>query len=626
MQQNENVNDEELQRQLSIDQDKQMDWLTSNMEKLNLLKKENKVGFCFDERMLLHKDFDNAHLERPERAMSIYLNLINKGLVEKMSRVNVTKVSRELLLKVHPEDYISKIQGLEDVAFIDKSGARLCYDTIDNYYTYSSALLSCGGLINCCDQVLEGNLTSAFAIIRPPGHHATEDVCSGFCFFNNVAVAAKYLIGKTTKDNRVIEKVAIVDWDVHSGNGTQKIFSGDDQVLFISIHKYDKATFYPYLTEGNYTHTGKGKGEGFTINIPWDTKNRFAKSGESIGVNDEEYISAFEEIVIPVLKEFQPDFILVSSGFDAAENDDLGKLNLTPFAYYSMTRSLTQLNSNVVVALEGGYNLDSLARCSEGVVRALLNENHTGLPIIDPDYKKFIDSEQNYETLISRLSVNPIYLEDLVKMRNHFTKFWKTISPNKLNSSHLKTHSKPGKSGITEESYFKLRFSQSSSHSAELRFDKKTTLHKNGFRLIFSNIEGFALDYEETSCNVTEKQLIMLLSKFISTHKITKESLIKAITTYHSNLDDSSTNIETEFRVSIQSDDLKEEGIKSRLRSTHKSNVCSILSSNLQCIESKRPAKDSVLGFIEFIKTSCSPSPSSRIMIDEGIALFLKNE
>lgn len=416
--------------------DKELSWLEENFKKISLTE-TNEVGFCFDERMLLHKDYTNSHYERPERAMSIYMNLIEKGYDKRLKRVKVTEADEETILKVHTKEYFNKVKSLSFSNSSDQqvNGYDLCHDTYNNKHTFSSSMLSVGGLLNCIQDVLDEKIKSAFAIIRPPGHHSQSSNCSGFCFFNNVAIAAKSIIGKTFKSGKTIKKVAIVDWDVHHGDGTQSLFYETDEVLFVSLHRFDKGRFYPFNKSADYKEAGKGKGEGFNINIPWNTYNRIIKSSKSSKVSDEEYISAFELIVIPILHEYNPDIILVSSGFDAAEKDQLGEMDVTPFGYYYLTRRLREVNDKVVVALEGGYNLDSLKRCGEAVINALLNDDHYCLStIMHEDNKKYNELLMKYTNIneIYKEGLYPksYYLNDILVYRRFFSRFYKSLSEN----------------------------------------------------------------------------------------------------------------------------------------------------------------------------------------------------
>jgi acetoin utilization deacetylase AcuC-like enzyme len=350
-----------------------MDSLVSGLEKLSI--KTEKIGYVFDEKMLTHKDFSMTHAEKPERAMSIYMNLIFKGLSEKLVRLPSEEITDQDIFRIHSKEYLDRIaESQYDAKSTEEKKPRnktensftYCYDTYDNYATYQAARMSAGSLLSCCKNVMSGKVDHAFAIIRPPGHHANSDNCRGFCFLNNVAIAADYLI----KEYNL--KVAIVDWDVHHGDGTQEIFYDRKNPLQISLHRHDHGNFYPNVT-GKETEVGLNEGEGFNLNIPWNTVHFSNPNGKS-SIGDDEYIYAFETIVIPVLKEYKPDVILVSCGFDAAENDPLGKMSVSPLGYAYMTHQLKKLSNKIIVALEGGYNLDSLSRCSEAIIRTLMNE------------------------------------------------------------------------------------------------------------------------------------------------------------------------------------------------------------------------------------------------------------
>ncbi|ORX73657.1 Arginase/deacetylase, partial [Linderina pennispora] len=203
--------------------------------------------------------------------------------------------------------------------------------------------LSAGALLALCEQVALGRLSYGVAIIRPPGHHACQDKPMGFCLFNNVSVAVHDLLAR-----RLAEKIVVVDWDVHHGNGIQEAFYNKEDVLYISLHRYDGEEFYPVSDEGRMEKVGSGGGEGFNINIPWPCE----------GVGDGDYLDAFRRVVIPVVREFGPDMVIVSAGFDAAVCDPIGLCKVTPQCYAVMTSMLRLASKDkLVLALEGGYNL-----------------------------------------------------------------------------------------------------------------------------------------------------------------------------------------------------------------------------------------------------------------------------
>jgi len=198
------------------------------------------------------------------------------------------------------------------------------------------------------------------AVVRPPGHHAEKDTPSGFCLINNVALAASYAVNILG-----LERVLVLDWDVHHGNGTQHMFYSNKEVLYMSLHRYDNAEFFPQSKDANYDMVGDGPGKGFNVNIPWN----FASMG------DAEYLLAFQSIVMPIAYQLQPQLVLISAGFDAAAGDPLVGYGVTPGMYGHMTHHLCALaGGKVVVALEGGYNLDSISESATHCAKALLGD------------------------------------------------------------------------------------------------------------------------------------------------------------------------------------------------------------------------------------------------------------
>lgn len=210
--------------------------------------------------------------------------------------------------------------------------------------------------------MVAGHVRNAIAVIRPPGHHAEPDHPAGFCFFNNVCVAAR-VCQRDFPD--LCRKVLILDWDVHHGNGVQRAFESDPNVLYISLHVHKNGDFYPKGDYGSHSHVGIGPGVGRNINIPWPCH----------GMHDGDYLYAFQKLIMPVAQEFDPDLVIISAGFDAAEGDMLGGCHVTPAGYGHMTHMLMSLaNGKVAVCLEGGYNLRSIAKSALSVTRTLMGE------------------------------------------------------------------------------------------------------------------------------------------------------------------------------------------------------------------------------------------------------------
>ncbi|HLH76385.1 MAG TPA: histone deacetylase [Candidatus Binataceae bacterium] len=235
--------------------------------------------------------------------------------------------------------------------------------------TYATALLAAGGTLTALDAVLRGDADNAFALIRPPGHHALPQRAMGFCFFNNVAIAAAYL---TTLGG--LERVLILDWDVHHGNGTQEIFYSSKRVLYVSLHQYP---FYPGT--GALDDIGVDEGLGYTINLPFPA-----------GCGDGDYLAAFDRIVMPIARHFAPQAVLISAGFDAHARDPLAQMQLTEASFGAMTRRVKRLaaeccQGRLVLALEGGYDLQALAACGKTVLEELGREADEPLAEAAPD-------------------------------------------------------------------------------------------------------------------------------------------------------------------------------------------------------------------------------------------------
>ena len=394
--------------------------------------KKRKIGFCFDERMLLHRDSKHVHQECPERAMSVYINLVLKELTNKLVRIQCEEAKEEDLLLVHTKEYIDKIKQISENNSKNKNVTNHNLsekDSYDNFATFESAKLATGSLIEICKNILSKKIEHGYAIIRPPGHHADMSTAKGFCIFNSVAVAVKYILNKNNKT-----KIAVLDWDVHHGDGTQAIFYKDQNPLFISIHRHDNGKFYPFKT-GFVKEKGEENGLGYNINIPLDTKCAISKGPSCIG--DAEYMNIFERIVIPILKEYNPDIIFISCGYDAGENDFSGCLKCSPFAYAFMTERLLNLNKNLIFALEGGYTLDTIKRMSETTIRTLLGEEIPWKGNMIQNYIEFNnDSIFNLEFLMDNwekiFRIVPYVAEHLNLVINEHKKDWKCLENNNI--------------------------------------------------------------------------------------------------------------------------------------------------------------------------------------------------
>jgi acetoin utilization deacetylase AcuC-like enzyme len=304
----------------------------------------------------LRHDAGRGHPESPERLKAIEAHLHTTGLMDQVTAVAVAHPDEITLAPwidaVHAPGYREALHRA-----VPTQGTRyLDADTGLSPGSWPAALTAAGGMLSAVDAVMSGRVTNAFCAVRPPGHHAESGRGMGFCLFNNVAIAARYL-----QRHHHIGKVAIVDWDVHHGNGTQEIFYDDPTVLYVSMHQHP---LYPGT--GAESETGKGAGKGFTLNCPMPA-----------GRDDDDYAAVFVKTVIPALKAFGPDFILISAGFDAHRDDPLAGMHVTEAGFGEFTRLVRQVadqsaHGRIVSCLEGGYNLPALARSVQSHLTALL--------------------------------------------------------------------------------------------------------------------------------------------------------------------------------------------------------------------------------------------------------------
>ncbi|KAK3267097.1 hypothetical protein CYMTET_24320 [Cymbomonas tetramitiformis] len=232
-----------------------------------------------------------------------------------------------------------------------------------NEHSTDSALTAAGGVAAIVTEVAQGRAENGVAVVRPPGHHAEASHCMGFCLINNVAVAASL-----ARAELGMERVLIIDWDVHHGNGTQEMFEDDPNVLFMSIHRYDNGSFYPGGRAADCSFVGTGKGKGYTVNVAWNE----TEDGQAHEICDEDYVYAFEQLVMPIATRFDPQLVLVSAGFDAVAGDPLGGCNVTAQGFAYMTHQLMSLaGGRIVLCLEGGYNLTATAEAMGACVEVL---------------------------------------------------------------------------------------------------------------------------------------------------------------------------------------------------------------------------------------------------------------
>jgi acetoin utilization deacetylase AcuC-like enzyme len=316
------------------------------------------VGYVYDPIYLKHDT--GEHVENAERLEVVISHLEETGLKKQLTPLKPRVASVEELALVHTKQHISHIQGIAK-----KGGGWLDADTVMSPDSYQVALYAAGGTIVATEAVMEGEVNSAFALVRPPGHHATPSRAMGFCLFNNIAVAAAHAL-----DKYKLERVLIIDFDVHHGNGTQEIFYDRPEVMYISTHEYP---FYPGT--GRVEETGRGLAKGTKVNIPLPA-----------GCGDNEYRQAFEQIIRPIAGRFKPQLILVSAGYDAHWADGIALMQLSVSGFAQMVRIIKGLadelcEGRLVFALEGGYHLGALAASVKATLDILLGNTSTDDPL-----------------------------------------------------------------------------------------------------------------------------------------------------------------------------------------------------------------------------------------------------
>ncbi len=317
------------------------------------------VGIVRDEIYLAHVT-DGYHPENPDRLKHIYamLDAMDDGGIV---YVSPRRATHEEIALVHDVSYI------ESIASTKGRSVRLDPDTATSPGSYEAACMAVGGVLELADKIVASEIDSAFALVRPPGHHAERNRAMGFCIFNNIAVGARYL-EKTHNFGRIL----IVDFDLHHGNGTQHSFYSDSKILYFSTHQYP---YYPGT--GSHEEVGDGEGKGYTVNVPL-----------SYGMGDGDYTYLLKEILVPIADLYRPEIVLVSAGFDTHHNDPLGGMAVTESGFAAMTHILMDIakkhcRGRALFALEGGYDLQGLARSVQAVIMEM-----KGTPMYGPDKTK----------------------------------------------------------------------------------------------------------------------------------------------------------------------------------------------------------------------------------------------
>ncbi len=318
-----------------------------------------------------------SHPENARRLQRILEVLEGEGMLERLTCLEPRPATVEELERVHTPDLIARVRQMAQ-----SGGGNLNPDTYVAPRSYDAALMAAGGLVRAVEAVLAGEIDSAFALVRPPGHHATPSQALGFCLFNNVAVAARAALAEGWA-----ERIFIVDFDVHHGNGTEAVFADDPAVFYASTHQYP---FYPGT--GHWSETGSGAGEGTVLDVPLPP-----------GVGDAGYAHIFSDLVWPLAQRFDPDLILVSAGYDAHWNDPLAQMNLSLSGYAWLGQELVDMaaqfcEGRIIFTLEGGYQLDVLACGVLNAFYAMLGEKSIADPFGPSPYP-----ERPVDELIVRL-------------------------------------------------------------------------------------------------------------------------------------------------------------------------------------------------------------------------------
>ena len=314
----------------------------------------SRTGWVWDDRFCRHLTGE-GHPERPERLRAIDAEIRRRGLWDRIVRLPIEPAGREPVAAIHDPAYIDRVQRAcaEGRPFIDTADSPICRES------YDAALLAVGGILSACDAVMAGTTNNAFCAVRPPGHHAEHALSMGFCLFNNVAVAARYL-----QYRHGIGRVLILDWDVHHGNGTQHSFEDDPSVFFCSIHEHPD---HLYPGTGLPQERGGGPGLGTTLNLAMPP-----------GATDDDYRDALGARFVPAARAFGPEFILVSAGFDAHERDSIASIDLSDAAFTWMGGMILDLAAELcagrlIAILEGGYDLPALSTNVVNLVEQMLS-------------------------------------------------------------------------------------------------------------------------------------------------------------------------------------------------------------------------------------------------------------
>jgi acetoin utilization deacetylase AcuC-like enzyme len=313
-----------------------------------------KTGIIYDDIFLKHKQVER-HPECPERVKLTYEYLHRTNLLDLIEVYPAIKAKTDDLIRVHSPEHVNYIRCLSE-----RGSGKFSVIDSDTYVcseTYETALYSAGATMAAGELVCSGELNNCFALVRPPGHHASMNQATGFCYFDNLAIMIRHL-----QEKKAAKKVFLFDWDAHAPNGTMGSFYSDPSVLNISIHQ-DPTSFFP--GQGFINQIGEKAGRGYTVNFPVPA-----------GTGDADYIYFIDEFVIPKVRKFKPDLIAVAAGQDSHHSDLVSQLNITDAGFVEMTKKMMQLadelcSQRLVLSLEGGYNLATLPVTNHAIISAL---------------------------------------------------------------------------------------------------------------------------------------------------------------------------------------------------------------------------------------------------------------
>lgn len=329
--------------------------LLSNTSSAN----EKKVGIFYDERFLLHNT-GAGHPENPERLIPV-INALKKNdqIISNTIWPSFNEATNDELELAHTKEYIELVNRQISQLKNNNTAFLSTGDTPISKDSNLVAKLAVGAGLEAVDQIMSEDISAAFALVRPPGHHATSSVGMGFCIYNSIAVVARYLQKKYG-----LKRILIVDFDVHHGNGTQDIFYEDNNVFYFSVHQHP---LFPGT--GRPNEIGKGEGEGYTLNVELPKES-----------GNNEVIEAFNLQLRPAMDKFKPEFVLVSAGFDAHKGDPLGQLNYTDSGYGAVAEILQDIsqkyaNGKILYMLEGGYNAENVSQSVQKILSVLISKN-----------------------------------------------------------------------------------------------------------------------------------------------------------------------------------------------------------------------------------------------------------